>query len=520
MAKMENRVLNLSPLDHLMPRTYVVKLHYFPLQNPDITRIASILKFSLRRTFDTLPILSGTVRPVPHSKQTGSLCVSDPWNEIDDVFRVNDLTTSNLDYENLRRTYFPMATSREHDLFLTSRIKPCEVGSPVMMAQINFVRNGMILASSLHHSFVDGLGAIAIMELWATFCRGEDGADMITKGTTNSERLMFGDETGHLENFREYVNLSETCGNDKKPREDDGGKGSLRSGYSVVKYVLHCLGTFHKEKIIGPLFSVIGFGDTSSPPQPPKELDSEIFFFPRSKLNALKSAVSAAMASAIPSSNENRLPSYISTNDALSALLFTCITEARKPFHLTTTQQITSFLLTVSGRHLPKPPLPERYIGNMSIFCQLDLPLHTVTPEFRSIASIACQIRTRLSQLDESHLKRLIGAINKLDSVEKLTSSWRTSKDWGFMITPWTGQGDYSIDWGSEIGTKCERVRMPKASRPALDGALIILPDLNIENGVEDDEAGLEVAILLEKRSMRRLRDMKEWTAWAQWRCS
>ena len=520
---MEDRIFNLFPLDHLMPRVYICTLLYFPLPNPDITRIVSSLKAGLRRTFDTLPILSGTVQLVPHSKQLGSLCVSKPWNEIDEVFHVNDITSSDLDYENLRRTHFPMTTSREHNLLsvLTSRPEPVGVGHPVMMVQINFIRNGMILIPILHHSVVDGLGSVSIMEVWATFCREEDGAEMVTDGMIDRERLMFHDETSRFEDFPEYVDLSETCGKGTRLPEDDGGKGFLKSGYRVGEYIFHSVATFYKEKMRGALFSAIGFRVTGSAPQRPKEIDSEIFFFPRSKLNALKSIVSASMASDNPSSSKNEVPSYISTNDALSALLFTCITEARKSFHSVITQQVLSFLLTVSGRRLPKPPLPEKYIGNMSLFCQLDLPLHIVTPEIRSMASIACQIRKRISQLDEGHVKRLVGAINRLDDVGSLSSSWLwKSRGWGFMITPWTGQRFCSIDWGSEIGIKCERVRIPKLpSLPILDGCLIILPELTIENSVED-EAGLEVAIVLEKRVMLRLRGMKEWTTWAQWRCS
>lgn len=104
---MEDRKLALSPLDHLMPRRYTMKLLYFSLSNPDIVRITSVLKSSLQRTFETLPILSGTVQPASHNTQRGSLCVAAPWNEIDEVFRVNDLSSSDLDYENLRQTISP-----------------------------------------------------------------------------------------------------------------------------------------------------------------------------------------------------------------------------------------------------------------------------------------------------------------------------------------------------------------------------------------------------------------------------
>lgn len=514
---MEDRKLALSPLDHLMPRYYTMKCLYFPLSNPDVARITSVLKSSLQRTFETLPILSGTVQPAPQTKQRGSLCVGAPWNEIDEVFCVNDLSLSDLDYENLRQNHFPMATSKYYGIIslLTSRGSPLPVKNPVMMAQVNFFRNGMILVPLWHHSCIDGIGGVAITELWATFCRGEDGAEMMGDGILDRERLMFGDETGRLEDFREYSHSFESCERDKRLQDDGQGKGLLSRGYNLSTHFLHSLAVFPKKirpDILPSTMSPTG----SSAPQLPKEVDTEIFFFSRSKLGALKSAVSASVASAA----DIKTPSYISTNDALSALIFACVTEARRPFNPTGTTQAIPLALTVSGRRLLNPPLPEKYVGNMSLFCHLDVPLHTITPETRSIAAVAHQIRKCLSQLDESYVRELIGALNTVDDTGKVAPASRVSKYWPFMITPWTGQGFYGIDWGTEIGVKCERVRIPKVSRPEFDGVIIILPELKVENGIEEEEAGLEVMVGLEKRAMQRLRGMKEWTTWAQWRCS
>ncbi len=113
-----------------------------------------------------------------------------------------------------------------------------------------------------------------------------------------------------------------------------------------------------------------------------------------------------------------------------------------------------------------------------------------------------------------------MGALNKVDDTSKVGAACRMVKDWQFRINPWTPQGFCSIDWGSEIGARWERVR-PKVSGPAFDGVVVVMPELEVENGINDDEAGfLEVIIALEKRAMERLRGMEEFTTWAQWRCS
>ena len=157
----------------------------------------------------------------------------------------------------------------------------------------------------------------------------------------------------------------------------------------------------------------------------------------------------------------------------------------------------------------------------MSLFCHLDLPLDNVTAEPHRIAAIAHQIRNRLLQLDDSYVKKLIGALQRIDDIGNVKGACHASEEWPFMITPWTGQGYYSMDWGRDIGVKCERIRISKGSSPAFDGVIVVFPELKGENDADGKEtAGLEVMVGLEKRAMRRLRGMDEWTRWAQWRCS
>lgn len=202
----------LSPLDHLMPRHYLITSLYFPVSDPDVARITSALKSSLQRTFEAAPILSGTVQQqTVRNNQSGSLCVGAPWNEIDDVFRARDLTSSDLDYETIRRNHFPMIPlEQQKDLMSVFFSRPNRYGleHPVMMAQVNFIRNGMILVQFMHHSFMDGLGGATVMGIWATFCRGKDGAEMVRSEMMDRGRLMFGDENSRLEDFREYVHGS------------------------------------------------------------------------------------------------------------------------------------------------------------------------------------------------------------------------------------------------------------------------------------------------------------------------
>ena len=501
MTEMENHKLLLTPLDHIMPRCYSPKLLYFPLSHPDIACTTSKLRSSLHRLFETLPILSGTVQQAHQSEQSGSLCVGAPWNTVDDVLRVSDLTSSDLDFENLRQTHFPMTTSAQYEFLsvLKSRANPLGVENPVMIAQINFIRNGMLLVLFLHHSFMDGMGGSAVIGLWAALCRGANGPEIGRGEMMNRERLMLGDEAGRWEEFREYVKVSEACGS---------GPGFLGRAYNLA---LSSLRVFSKRKSSGSLLS---------PKDSRKEVESDLFFISRSKLATLKSDVSASIASAIPSPSDSKSPSYISTNDAFSALLFACVTEARKSVKPKDTRRTIPLGVTVSGRRLLNPPLPEDYVGNMNLCAYLDVPFRRVTVKMSDVATIALQIRGRLLQLDDTYVNRLIGALRTVDDISKVALACRSSGEWEFVVTSWRGQGYYGMDWGGEIGAKCERLRIPKAAWPSLDGLNVIFPELEVENVIGSAVAGGEVVVTLEKGAMQRLKGMEEWTRWAQWRCS
>ncbi|KAI4162413.1 MAG: hypothetical protein LQ342_003979 [Letrouitia transgressa] len=501
---MDDQKLMLTPLDHLMPRHYVVKLLYFPRQqnaDTDTAHLTTTLRSGFQRTLESIPILAGTVQPTPEStkRQPGSLCVGAPWNAIDDILHFNDLTSSELDYGSLKEAHFPMTTSEGYPLLsiLMTRPDPMGVVNPVMMAQVNFIRGGMILVLVLHHSFMDGLGGAVIVETWAAFCRWDEQAGkMVTDDMMNRERLLHDGHNqgnGRLEDFPEYIDTS-------KPLNQGDGEGSTTANANIQ----------------------------SSPDEQKTQVESEIFFFPQSRLAELKSAVSAALP--LSHGAEDGEPSYISTNDALSALVFTCITTARKntrtqPLPLTApnppSEETIPFGLTLSGRRLLNPPLPHNCIGNMSLFCYLDLPLATASStSSSSISNIAQKIRARILSLDEKYVYNLISAIDKVDDNSKIEPACRKvvgKEGWQVMVTPWTDQGYYGMDWGKGVGV-CERVRLPKARIAALDGVVIVLPRIGERR--EEAERGLEVMVALEKEAMSELRRMEEWRTWSKWRCS
>ena len=494
---MEDGVFPLSPLDHVAPRSHMIRALYFPVPNARAAVATAKLKSSLSRTLDALPILSGSIQRGMHPPRADSLCVGEPWNTVDGMFRVSDLTQSGLDYVKLRKQYFPLEALLEYDMISLSQHGPLGKQDPVMMVQANLVLDGMILVVALHHSCMDGRGLVAVTEIWAKFCRGEDGAELLRDGTLTEQRLMHGDEGSLLSDFPSCFLFPLSLRNGETnaniaPNETSSSAPNPRAAVSA--------------------------------PQQSKKVELQTFFFSRRTLKTLKAKVSASLPETIEDSNGTQSPTYISTNDALSAFIFACVTRARTPLEHSGSTQMIPFVLPVSVRRILDIPNPAGYIGNMIVGCYFDLPLCAVRSELSSLALIAQRIRKRLIEInaDRGLVKRWVGAIGTAEDTRRITSAFRVTKDYPFLMNTWSSDKFYDIEWGPEVGCRCEGVRVlaNKGTPPRLDGTAIIMPELKIGHAMAEGDGGLEVLIVLEKGVMAKLKNLLEWTAWAEWRCN
>lgn len=103
MATSEPPPFLLSLIDNVGPRDHVVTVLFFaepPASDP--SAIVDTLRDGLSKTLKTIIQLSGTVQA---TGQRGGLCVTGPWNTIDDIFLVKDLRSNvGLEYRQLKTT--------------------------------------------------------------------------------------------------------------------------------------------------------------------------------------------------------------------------------------------------------------------------------------------------------------------------------------------------------------------------------------------------------------------------------
>ena len=355
---------SLSPLDNTMPRAHVPKLFFLPGTNEsDVSTVIKTLRDGLSKTLEALTPLSGTMQA---TGLRGELCVTAPWSSVDDIFRVNDLRhEGGLDYQQLKDNDFPL---QGLDMSLLPLADMMKSEKAVLIVQVNIIKGGVILVPCLHHSFTDGNGAVAINRVWAAYCRGEDGSQLVTREMTDRQQLMQGWGNATLDEFPEYR---------VRPIESE-----------ALAY----------EKIAANATT---------------QSEGAIFFFPKRKMLDLK-----AMASAMESGEDGG--AWISTNDALCALISCCVNAATDEETSTTADKSCSVLMVVDGRGTLKPPLPKDFIGNVTTFVKFVVPHSTFDSAPAQVANVAHLIRSQIKRRDERSIRRVISAMSSVEDVSRV----------------------------------------------------------------------------------------------------
>lgn len=439
---------------------------FFPASSSDVLPLVLVqnMTSALAQTFKAIPLLAGTITSLPDGSQSGRLAVTAPWRTAEDALVEQDLRETDYpSYEVLRSKHFPMIDINYNILMPTRRslyTRALETDErPVLLAQINFIKGGMILGLIIDHAFTDGGGYLTIARVWATFCRGEDGSLLVSPDLIDRTPLMKGDESARLEDFKEYV--------------------------------------YYEPKLLTP---------TPAIELNPDPLAVEIFFFPKARLRELKETVSKQL-----DSDET---CWISTNDALASLIWCCVTAAHKTDIHNGSNDLSSLLaFFIDARRFTKPPLPARFIGNAFIRGSLIEPFSTLLPTVQGVAECAHSLRRKIKQYsnDDTYLPRLIGAVASVPDVRRVRLDRMRFDKRSLLVNSWVAQDYYDIDWGRLAGGRCERVR---THRPQLANFCLVLPELM------GSEAGLEVVVSVKAHHMEVLRENELFNRFAEWRCS
>lgn len=508
---MDSAVFALSPFDHIMPRRYTFRLLFFPMaETQNATTIESTLRSGLSSMMEAMPILRGTLKPLSHPFQSGRLAITAPWHSITDIFHVKDLSYHGISYGELRRRHFPMDAFEFEEVLSIAAERPDTFGleNPVILAQLNFLAGGFILGVCMHHSVLDGQAAAPLMQIWAAHCRGEGGESARPlELLSRTPLLRQASSEAIMKDFYEYV--CQSPNNEKPcPRYQTLSPVALQPWnwwepfflfprlllHSATKLLTDLLPTIYKQPI--PKVTV------------DSEVDTDIFFFPSSALRELK-----ILASPLEKTGSD--PTWISTNDALVALCYCCITTARTPHPPEPFAEI-QLAQTLDGRRLLHPPISPNYLGNASLFCQIPSSFNSLRPSIANISKLALRTRQRINEINTTYADNLLSVLGNVPDISAVRPSFADGRPRGMMVSSWRQQGFGTVEWGSGVGARVERMRLPKMRFARYEGVCIVLPEGESES---EKDRGWEVMVGLYPEAMERLKRDELWQKFSTWRC-
>ena len=506
---------HLSPMDCQMPRSHVAKVLFFPTSNLEPVSIAESLKKGLKLTVQLLPVLSGTVRLTTIGTQSGRLMVSEPYRTVDEIFSVNDLRAHrDYDYDKIREKHFPTyewSESRKPDFYGINVAQ--KVDLPVFTAKVNFIKGGLVFVISCHHCFTDGNGTAKVMEIWCSFCNGEHPT--LVADSISRSRLMGEPGLAGLQDFPQltYVNDSRT------------GPGRLGHLLSLLRQKtrdwFNVLRNLFMKAWYQPVQKKESLGDKQA---------TRVLFFSNDKLKELKKL-------ALDGKQQESDGSWISTQDALSALLWCSFVNARQERDLGTCldssttskeavkrqsarsehlrDQSVGMGVIINARRLVQPQLPSSFIGNVILVTGIQYPLQNVTVTAEAISAIAYSLRASINSLTPAYLSAYLSAIASVEDIRKVAYARGRSSKYKLAVSSWRGQDFYGQGWNQVFGAGCERVRSTVGPLP--NGLAIILPEIK-GAACSASAAGLEVAIGLLENDIPHLRENELLNHFCEWR--
>jgi hypothetical protein len=252
-------------------------------------------------------------------------------------------------------------------------------------------------------------------------------------------------------------------------------------------------------------FPLLRVDDGPMPPPPADfkmpQFSSQMIHFPKSKANALKMRVSSGIETG-----------WISTYDAIMALVWSRVTIARLPLSQADPDTEVIFVGAVDTRKRWEPPLPERFLG-VAAWGARSEPLATrdlVAPE--NLSQLAKRIRASDQEFTAAYLTKLLQWLAVQEDKRYIAYNFNAFLGMDFGGTSWASIKAYEKH---DFGFGCpQALRWPN---PQVDGYSYLYPSRAARKQASADE-GIEMCVCLEQGCMERLRNDEVLLIYAQFR--
>jgi hypothetical protein len=226
---------------------------------------------------------------------------------------------------------------------------------------------------------------------------------------------------------------------------------------------------------------------------------TQVFYFSPAALVALKEAASPAHATMTSDQT------WISTNDALSALLWRTVMAVQWPLDTLQGDPVSVFNLAIDGRLRTDPPVHPETLGCFVEYLGVSLPIRTILGS-ASLADLAILIRKEVLRADRQFTDDLVALVEQLEDVDRLVpTAFLDVPGFNCVQTSWINFQLYGLDWGPLLGHRIGAVRAPHIG--VINGLQLVLP--------APPEGGVEVLVGVEESCLQRLLEDPLWMKYA-----
>ncbi|CAD0087587.1 unnamed protein product [Aureobasidium vineae] len=448
--------LELSYLEQANPRGYTRPMFFFPaVKGVNQMEVAEIFRKALEPTLKAIPSLACEIVPVEDGKTpTGRTALK--HGKFGSLI-VKDIRGTGFSYEELRKQKFPQSRL-DPDVLCACDVFPVpgEI-QPAWVPQLNIVDGGFILTLHNHHTLYDAQAINEILRVWSQNCRHVQNKAVSACSSLPAEQF---ERSAHITTRASTADL----GNPEQ----------------------------HPEFVVAPFtlsWPEAVFRDTH-----------------RQRVYRLSPKALAELKNDCTESGD----SWISTNDAATALMWRCIIRAQTDLDTIPEDVMSHHIVVVDLRLRSDPPLSKHYPGCPMNYARPGMNLRQLCNS-TSLAPLARAIRNAVDERTPEYTKSVVTLLNNIPGYGHFAwTSFGSLLGTDCMTSTWYKLDILDLDFGPAIG-QIERVRFPTGG--LLNGLSLIYPQ--ITRG-EQQDLGMEVAVGLEKQYFEKLDEDPVWCKYAE----
>jgi hypothetical protein len=421
------------PSEQVGPKGWIRVIMCLELaDNYDADQISSILTTAWANFKERTPMVGVEMVPLGPEVKPAGMVKLQPYSEGDIVdfvvkdHRKNDALPS---FAQLKAQNFPTAAfdvdtfcyrglGGEWPNYAVDRV-------PTNMMQANLIKGGLLLNHLCFHGFADATTMWKLTELFAEDVRRAQGLDI---------------EKPAIIHMQDRAKLLESTG----------------------KHVSANFAENHKEFLHIPFTpEAIPPGLTDIPHH------ANIFQFTPDAIRALKEECSPSNV---------RLPDYITTNDALTALLWRSTQRAEQHDHSAVGDKPSVIQVALDTRRRAHVPVHPHTLGNIMGYTVAALPLQQVlSGEHASLADLAVLVRQGVAKSGHTYYDELANYVENMDNVNRLViTAFLDMIGANVLQSNWSEFDYYRIEWGPAFGHRIKAFRFPASG--VCPGFNIIMP--------------------------------------------